>query len=55
MSGKQASVNTCQLLRNNGGVLSRQGDSGGALSSLSEMASRSRRLQRKWKDDQHVD
>ena len=54
-SGKQASVNTCWLLRDNGRVSSRKEDSGAVLSSSSEKASRSRKLQSEQKNDQHVD
>ena len=44
VSGKQATVNTCQLLRDNNWVLSRKGDSGTVLSSASKKASRSDKL-----------
>ena len=44
-SSEQASVNTCQSLRDDGRVSSeRKEDSGAVLSSTSEMASRSRGL-----------
>ena len=45
VSSEQASVNTCQSLRDNGGVSSeKKGDGGTVPSSASEMASRSGEL-----------
>ena len=55
VSSKWASVDTCQLLKDNGGVSSRKRDSGTVLSSSSEKASRSRRPWSEQKDDQHID
>ena len=55
MSSEQASVNTCQLLRDNGRVSSRKGDNGAVLSSLSKKACRSRRLQSEQRNDQYID
>ena len=55
VSSKQVGVDTCQLLRDNGRVLSRKGDSGIVLSSSSKKASRSRRLWSEWRNDQHID
>ena len=54
-SSKQATVNTCQILRDNGKVSSRKGDSGIVLSSSSEKTSRSRELWSEQKIDWHVD
>ena len=45
MSGEQARVNDCQLLRDNGGVLSKKEGSKAVLSNASEEVSRSKRLQ----------
>ena len=45
MSGEQANVDTCQLERDNGRVLSREEGNGGVLPKLREKASRSGRLQ----------
>ena len=55
VSGKQASVDICQLSRDDGRVSSRKGDSGTVLSSSNKKASRSRRLQSEQKDNQHID
>ena len=44
MSGERATVDTCRLLWDNGGVSFRKGDSDAVLSSSSEKASRSREL-----------
>ena len=44
VSGEQATVDTCRLLRNNGEVLSREGNSDAVLSSSTKKAFRSGEL-----------
>ena len=51
MSSEQASVDSCQLLRDNGRISSGKGDSDAVLSSSSEKTSRRRGLQIKVRKD----